>query len=415
MSTQAELHTRLLSQGHKVDATADSVRGIPAILLRHIEGDRLVVTVGGDKKPKDRVNALVHGLALAATRPDIGILEMRMGASADGHDRGVLSALGSMLASYVGPVDIRITYEAGDAFQPVSPSPPDFAEDSRPAVWAGCLEGWYQARPTGLAKDVIDRFPDQSLRLYPQLSLLDFHDPEWSLRLDGLGVGGLKAASGWLRVGKGETAQVATQAWAQVAEGHSTIPLDAVSGPAVAAEKISQLVSLLGKDHCDVVKHRQPEHALESMVLRGNAVVVVDGEELELPHADSARVQRVAWGSQVPTLWWVGGTARYMDALMRRGSIPYAVELKVRDGGGYGRYLREALTQAVLYRQFIRTAAALHPWTRALGVEPTVCESVVAFPAPQTMAPSLATRLRAFEDLCSEFGVRYWEIQGTGL
>jgi hypothetical protein len=151
------------------------------------------------------------------------------------------------------------------------------------------------------------------------------------------------------------------------------------------------------------------------MVLKGTAQVVVDGRRLELPHEAEGRVQRVAWGSQIPTLWWPGGTIRYLDALMRAGSRPYAVELKVQDGGGYGRYLREALTQAVLYRHFIRSTTALHAWTRTLDVEPTDCGAVVAFPKPTNLTAALTSRLAAFEHLCGDFDVNYWEIEGTGL
>ncbi len=46
---------------------------------------------------------------------------------------------------------------------------------------------------------------------------------------------------------------------------------------------------------------------------------------------------------------------------MRQGSVPWAVEMKVRGGGGVGGYYRHAVGQAVLYRQFIRSAS---PWTR---------------------------------------------------
>lgn len=419
VSTRDELLALLIDQGHEVTYHADSVRGIPSKLLRHREDGRLVITVGqreADKiSDKDRVHSLVHGLALAHMEGDVEALLIRVGSTDGQPDEGVLSGLAAMLAAYRGPIVVDLEIETGRGFEAARPEVPDFSQDLRPGKWAHDLKIWYEARPTGLAREIVDRFGDDSLRLYPQLSKVNPSDPRWALRLDGLGVGEVRSNSGWLRIGKKETTQTATQAWGAVTGKFDAITLDTASGADTATSILRQLIRKLGRNSVGIVDHRQPEHSLEAMVLRGMAHVCVDGKALEVPHAESARTLRVAWGSQVPTLWWVGGQARYLDALMRRGSTPYAVELKVQDGGGYGRYLREAITQAVLYRHFIRSTTALHQWTRTLGMEPTQCEAVVAFPKPKAMTPALARRLDGFRGLCSDFDVHYWEIENTGL
>ncbi len=65
------------------------------------------------------------------------------------------------------------------------------------------------------------------------------------------------------------------------------------------------------------------------------------------------------------------------------GSTPWVVELKDLRGG-IGRYLRHAVTQAVLYRHFVRGASGLHPWLeeRDVPLVPRNCRAAVAFPRP---------------------------------
>jgi hypothetical protein len=94
--------------------------------------------------------------------------------------------------------------------------------------------------------------------------------------------------------------------------------------------------------------------------------------------------------AQFPTLWGnVTRPARYLDALLADDlARPWAVELKDQDaGGGHGAYLRHGIGQAVLYRHYIRSAAALDPWFALHGLQRTQCQGALAFP---TAAPSTA-------------------------
>src|SRR5207237_328341 len=123
--------------------------------------------------------------------------------------------------------------------------------------------------------------------------------------------------------------------------------------------------------------HGQPEHALESRVLSGNPKVTIQGTALQLLTDEPL----VARGSQFPTQWRRDGGAKYLDALLKDGSTPWAVELKC--GGNTGAYYRHGIAQAVLYRHFIRTATPTHEWFRAYGLEPQNCRAALAFPTPK--------------------------------
>ena len=108
------------------------------------------------------------------------------------------------------------------------------------------------------------------------------------------------------------------------------------------------------------------------------------------------------WGSQFPTRWGFtdGNAARYLDAMLRDGNIPWAVEMKVQGGGGVGQYYRHAIGQAVLYRHFIRSAAPLDPWFAARGLRRTECQAAVVIPDLDKQ-PKWRPRLQAVCDLVS--------------
>ena len=418
MSTRNELLDNLQSQGIHVEQHADNVRGIPSSLLRHREGGAYVVTVGGDRDAKDQVGAFVDGLAWVASETSgPADLVLRV---ASAHDprltNGVVGALASMRSSYVGDIAIHLETEyAPGQFAPADEQHPPVESDPKLLTWKKYLETWYATRPSGLARDILDQDRSDRLRLYPQLS----KNPKqagWSLRLDGLQVGVVGEDTGWLRVGTVPTAQKAVQAWAVVRPGgYGTQTLgstDAVS----AAKLLHQLADHL-QSQAGLVQHGQPEHSLESAILRGKVEVHTDTETLELPWQQEGRTQRIAWGSQIPTLWWPGGTARYLDALMKHGSTPWAVEMKVAAaGGGYGRYVRQGLTQAILYRHFLRSAHQYDAWLDGLGMDRQLCRAALLYPEPSAaVAPVVAARLDALDRLCLDFDVTPIRVDIPGL
>ena len=321
---------------------------------------------------------------------------------------GVLGALGSAVAHYSGQVRIQIETED---------LPGHFVHDSNPllsveadkklARWKGYLESWYATSPTGLARDIVDGEHSDSLRLYPQLSK-NPSNAGWSLRLDGLQVGVVNNDSGWLRVGKSLTAQRAVQAWGQVRPGgYGTEPLECVRGGRNQGEHPHPTVGRPSWSQRGLVDHGQSEHSLESAILRGVVPVLADGTRLGLPRETDGRQQRIAWGSQVPTLWWHGGSARYLDALMKDGATPWAVEIKVAEaGGGYGRYLRQGLTQAILYRHFLLAAHQYEAWFTSLGMDRSACRAALLYPQPTPqVAVKVEHKVAALDQLCRDFAV----------
>jgi len=116
----------------------------------------------------------------------------------------------------------------------------------------------------------------------------------------------------------------------------------------------------------------QREHLLESQVLSG-----------QLKISSKSGVLKHALGDQpfqFPTLWGPNGSPRYVDALMQCGNTPYVVELKESSGNSRGQGFRHAITQAVLYREFIRRTRKVHSWFEKRGLNPVECSAIVAFP-----------------------------------
>lgn len=149
-----------------------------------------------------------------------------------------------------------------------------------------------------------------------------------------------------------------------------------------------------------VLAHGQAEHALEAHVLSGRIQLTAAGRPLRL--AVPFRSGMLA-AAQFPTLWGdVTAPARYLDALLADGDArPWAIELKDQDaGGGHGAYLRHGLSQAVLYRHFIRSADALEPWFTHHRLDRVGCHAALAFPVAAAGASKTIDRLRDLANRC---------------
>jgi hypothetical protein len=90
----------------------------------------------------------------------------------------------------------------------------------------------------------------------------------------------------------------------------------------------------------------------------------------------------VSWGSQFPTRWGrtASNSGRYLDALLRQGTTPWALEIKIDGPTGVASYYRHAVTQAVLYQEFIRQATHLAPWFERFGLDHGACRAAVVVP-----------------------------------
>jgi hypothetical protein len=419
VSTRDDLLARLTAQGHLVESKPNPVLGIPGVFLRHLEGSIPIVTVGGDLKTGERIGSLLDGLAWrAAVVSSDSPLVLRIARGPRGHtDDCIVHALQSLRHAYRTPGLIKIEREQADgSFDIDTSDAAEFGVDSTLHNWNQYLLNWYDLRPTGLARDIIADDATGTLRLYPQLTK-PTKNPTWSLRMDGLQIGFVSSDGGEMSVGGKSSQHHDAQVWARIAGGSSPVIISNDGhGRARVRELVDCLIQVFGKDERGLVRHGQAEHSVEALILRGEGEVVVDGSALELPLQKEGQRLRVAWGSQIPTRWWSGGSRRSLDALMRRGPEPWAVEIKAAQTGGYGRYLRQGITQAVLYRHFLRSAAAIHPWMREMGMDPGSCRAALAIPEPLPGShASTTSKLKQLEVLCDQFGVHLVQVTGTGL
>ena len=364
--------------------TVDTVRGLSSKLLRDVVGGLPRIGIGSESNVDDHIHALLdllawhHYLVSHGEKPQRRV-QLVIGRGP--HTEAALPAVRTLRATHTGSPQIEVLVEsAGDPghFETDTGEAPTF-NGTRPTDYASYLSAWYSIVPTGIASEMLDRSPDaRRLRLYPQLSSPP-NAGVWSLRLDGLQIGELGPTEGHLRVGGGEmSSQVAVKTWHKInGGGEALLVTETTLGAAI--ERISELVRGLERVDGQLLDHGVPEHALESAVVRGEIEVTIGAQKLTTLGDGQTKV---AYGSQIPTLWAQDGRPRYLDALLRDGAVPWAVEMKVKAGGGYGAYLRHAIGQAVLYRHFLRTATPYEKWFVDRRLDRQAARAAVLYPQP---------------------------------
>lgn len=387
----------------------DRPNSISSVVIRARYEGRLTVAVGSDASTEECIGAVLDLLDLHAFgghsfagRPvaadEVSVV---LGARADSE---ALDAIGTLLATLQGAPAVRVHIANKAGMRPAATLAAADFSSSEKAIRYLELMNRLQEGPPPLLRDVQKSVDRQELRAYPMLTA----NPWWSLRLEGLEVGRFRPDRGWLDVGKvGRTGKEgeARTVWRTAVENTLGKQLDdaalhlAVNDASVnlAESAVTRFAEeWLGRSAPEVVV-RQNEHALESRILRGACPVEVASGRLHLLQADDGVTN---WGSQFPTRWGhgIGNAARYLDALMRQGDVPWAVEMKVQGGTGVGGYYRHAVGQAVLYRHFIRSAAALNPWFEQRGLERTAVRAAVVVPALDAR-PEWRHRLRTVCDL----------------
>jgi hypothetical protein len=386
-----------------VDDSPDYVNSVSGVVIRCVYEGRRTVAVGSDASTEECIGAVldlidVHlhdgathrGREVAAAEVCV-VLGERSNTEA-------LDAIGTLVTAMHGGPSVKLLVTgAGERPVLVSLAAADFGGSEKAHRYLELMEA-LAPEPPALLTTVQCGVGRDELKAYPMLTA----NPWWSLRLEGLEVGRFRDEQGWLDVGKiGRTGKTgkARRVWVgavgeptriQVTDEQSSITsattalmafADAWLGPAGASRQEPA---------------KQNEHALESRILRGDCPVLVNGRRLELLQPDPV----TNWGSQFPTRWGHtgGNAARYLDALMRDGDVPWAVEMKVRGSGGVGGYYRHAIAQAVLYRHFIRSAKALNPWFASRGLDRQACRAAVVVPDLDAQ-PAWRDRLRAVCDL----------------
>jgi hypothetical protein len=297
---------------------------------------------------------------------------------------------------------------------------PEWAEeDARVGDWVDrLLIPRLTSKPHGLALELLAAVADPSAHLYPSEIRRGASDV-WALRIDGLEIGIVTSTLGTFKIGQPSDGVPSDQRAAFLdVFGANEVAVTRLGEPgsisvAGAAVRIAALLERFRgtKVQGAPVAHRGiggvqfvDEHALEARLLKG-PIRLDDATELVCDDREVAR------GSQFPTLWGHGGPARYLDALLRRGSTPVAVELKVATGG-QGRYYRRAITQAVLYRHFIVHASGLEPWFREAGLDRLATEAVVGVPIPDRYTALFDAQLDLLRRIGARLGVAVHVLDG---
>jgi hypothetical protein len=317
-----------------------------------------------------------------------------------------LDAIGTLVGAMRGgpSVELLVT-SAGERPVPVTLAAADFRGSAKAQQYLELMNA-VAPEPPALLNTVQRGVGRDELRAYPMLTA----NPWWSLRLEGLEVGRFREKQGWLDVGKtGKTGKTgkARRVWLHaVGEPTRILVCDDEASITAATTALTMFADAwLGPAGAPRQEpDKQNEHALESRILRGDCPVMVDGRQLQLLQPDPV----TNWGSQFPTRWGhtAGNAARYLDALLRDGDVPWAIEMKVRGSGGVGGYYRHAVAQAVLYRHFIRSADALNPWFTSRGLDRLACRAAVVVPDLDAQ-PAWRERLRA---VCNLVDVELVEV-----
>jgi hypothetical protein len=312
----------------------------------------------------------------------------------------------------VASIRVRIWYQGRDGGW--------FEDSERAPVWpAGTarINGWVTrlllprltSSPSEIAMAFVQAVNDPSLHLYPS-EVTKSHPDKWALRVDGLEVGVTDGESARLTIGKdgskgpGRQRRAFTEKFGAETVTASFSPSDDEVEVDWAAQRLNELLRefrhgvevpgcpithRVGRNGSPIVD----EHSLEARLLSGLVAISEDDYELILDD------HQVARGSQFPTLWGLEkARPRYLDALLRKGTTPVAIELKVATGG-QGRYYRRSIVQAVLYRHFIRNAPDLDPWFETAGLRRSEVTAAIGIPVPRRWTPQFERDLVSLRKL----------------
>lgn len=401
-----------------LDRTRDMALSLTSKLVRFRWNDGMAVGVGADAPGKVRINALLDGVAWFLARREPGEDTMHLVLGCTDHADAVgstlkeqLGAIGTLTAELASGPTIRTWLLAPEGPTEIATGKPAFTT-ATPLRWNTLLMTASVASVQGMAAAIVTAVNHSSFALYPKLSSQKGGEP-WQMRLDGLEIGRVGTSTATLRLATtnpdapGEPRDTWRQVVGQTARTFGPANLDEL------VTLIHALIVAWSTPHSPnaVLRHGQPEHALEMHVLNGRLRLTASIGDLQpaVPSRDG-----VLAAAQFPTLWGdVTRPARYLDALLTDSDRrPWAIELKDQDaGGGHGAYLRHGVGQAVLYRHFIRSASALDPWFSKHGLDRAACRAALAFPTAATGAVRTIERLR---DLAKRYAVEVIEFPRPG-
>ena len=403
--------------------TTDSRLAIGQDVWRLRWRNQISTAVAEDADLHTTCGALLDALAILETTPsgqetlDLTTVNVLIDRPLPDRDISETDQAMRSLRDAVAGVRARVWYrrdEAGWA-EDVGPAPTWRKEDPTVVGW---LDDYLLPRlttlPSGLAVEIVAAVDDPSLQLYPSAIKRGVSDL-WALRIDGLQIGTAGPATATLTIGKpGKKGDGSQRATFTAIFGRASVKVTADAEPdtealtvSAAAEGIRRLLSAFRE--ADVrgapLSHRSSggvrfidEHTLEARLLKGLVTMANSTQQLVLDDEEVAR------GSQFPTLWGHGAKPRYLDALLRRGRTPLAVELKVATGG-QGRYYRRSLIQAALYSHFIRNAPGLEPWFHRARLDRAATQPCIGVPIPTRWTDRFTADLDLLTRVAARIGV----------
>lgn len=362
-----------------------------------------VVAVGGNRSKDTQIHGVVDAVHwyLQSGHPPVGMLTIIFGRRGSEKTMAeVLDAADIMRRNLVPKIDL--TVEVDGAATPFPSEPPGYPAD---LDWMTTVIDRDGETPPPLAEALSERVDDDSFRWYRNVT-----QHFWSGRVEGLQVCTVRTdgTGGCLDVGApGKNKDGLPRQVFHEFSGHRSVPFGSRD---MNTGRLTEVAGIIKRMAASRKRGRlagtHPESILESMVLRGALTVTSPDGQLAPVTGDHP--------FQFPTLWSSSGKPRFVDALMHIGDTPWVVELKA--GGSAGQYYRHAITQAVLYRQFIRRAANLHGWFSRRWLQPEQCKAAIAFPTLASPGARDAARreklLGQLKTAAAAFDVAVIEIEG---
>ena len=364
---------------------------ISSKLLRWVDDDTLALAAGSDLNKDEQINAVVDGVHWHIQAKGMaGKLTIMVGKRRDSNAMDeVLNAMGDLVRNLKIPLSVNVLVD-GQLKVPESKS------EMNTRSWLSQINDRDEKTPPKVALNLSELVNDNSFRWYRTVA-----GDYWSGRIDGLQVctvsdDGKTCILDVGKTGKNGKNSGARNVFMALTEGKKK-HFDGNRLHDVAA-MIKRLAESRRKGR---LKGYQREHLLESMVLRKKITVSSIAGDL-LPVCET-------YPFQFPTRWSPVGSPRYIDALMHINGVPYVVELKEPTGSSRGAGYRHAITQAVLYREFIRTASDLYPWFESKRLDPKKCQAAVAFPK-MGEDPKSRSILNQHKEVAEAFGVEVIEL-----
>jgi len=343
---------------------------VAANVIHCEQGDTLIVGMGnkytGDKQitRDEQINVLVDGVSLCIQRNKKS-LRLIMGKREKPEEQAEVENAVALMIESIKIDDFKIDTEVDGKKVTLKPKSFNITENDKTERWMKSLT----TKPveTEFLKELEKEVNDGIFKWYKNVT-----GKYWSGRVGGLEVCTIDFNNNkyTLDVGKiGKKGNI-SKTRKEFLEIRNKILNTNTFSPSQLDKVASVIRDVANSRKNGALNEYNGEHLLESQVLCGDLEVVSKSVTLKPVCGD--------YPFQFPALWEPSANARFIDVLMKTGDIPYVVELK--EGHSPGEYYRHGITQAVLYREFIKRAEKVHPWFKERGLDPGKCRAVVAFP-----------------------------------